>query len=102
MREFFKVIGKGINDEDEDEAKTFVKNWFASSTPSMIMAFLEKQYRDIVDADVRMMFMNRNFDVKNIMERIEEWYIMEYEGRISEKRIWEKVKTVIDIWMNKD
>jgi len=102
VREFFKVIGKGINDEDEDEAKTFVRNWFASSTPSMIMAFLEKQYRDIVDANVRMMFMNKNFDVKNIMKRIEEWYMMEYEGRISEKRIWEKVKTVIDIWMNKD
>lgn len=102
MKKFINVVKEGMDDDNEDESKSFVRNWFASSTPSMIMAFLEKQYRDIVDANVRMMFMNKNFDVKNIMERIEEWYIMEYEGRISEKRIWEKVRSAIDIWMNKN
>lgn len=87
------------NSSDEPKAKTFVRNWFIASSPNMIMAFLEKQYRDIVDADVRLMFMEKDFDIKNIMERLEEWHILEYEGRISDERIWEKVKAAIEIWM---
>ena len=87
------------NSSDEPKAKTFVRNWFTASSPNMIMAFLEKQYRDIVDADVRLMFMEKDFDIKNIMKRLEEWHILEYEGRISDERIWEKVKAAIEIWM---
>ena len=91
------AVENGKTEDDDIDSKEYVRNWLETNPRKTIISFLESQFNSIVDSDLRISFLFE-IDVKKIMEKIYEWIDDEYDGELSEERIWDKVKTIIQFW----
>ena len=101
---------ESYEDDEEDEAdeelkdmtsEEFVRHWLTFSPKKMVLIFLESQYDDIMDSRMRMQFMNDEIPVGIVVRKLMDWYYEEYDGNITQDRVWDKIRTTIEIWTNR-